>query len=281
MYVKISRDTSKSKICLRVGISLFCLWLMFIITGCNSGDSIKTNDTTKKENIVSSIIGDSYSLYISLPEDYDRSSDSYSVVYLLDGDTYFSAVKQMIYTHVRYHDMNPVILVGIGNSEKRERDYTPTACSDGPSGGGSKNFCDFLKTEIIPYIDSQYRTISNPENRCLVGHSLGGLCSYYALFYYNDVFHKFIAASSSLQWDGGIFFKYEQDYASTHASLPVTLYTTVCTGDYAVNVYQNEMLKRLKDRGYSGLVIYSDTLEGEVHVNSWRSAFDKGLPKLL
>jgi predicted alpha/beta superfamily hydrolase len=280
MNLKFLWDAGMSKIGLKLRICLLGLLIMAIISGCGTGDSIKTNDTTKKESITSSIIGDSYPLYISLPKDYDSNPGTYySVVYLLDGDGYFNETQRMIYDHVGHNDMNPVILVGIGNSEERYRDYSPTANSEYPEGGGSEKFCNFLKTELIPYIDGRYRTITNADGRCLVGHSISGICAYYALFFYNDTFHKFLAASPSLWWDGEIIFKYEADYAASHASLPVVLYSSSATGDYTIPVDLEAMLDRLNK--YSGINIFSDTFEGQLHVNSWRPAFDKGLPLLF
>jgi predicted alpha/beta superfamily hydrolase len=263
-------------------IFLFGLWEILVIAGCNMTDlqNVKTNDTTKKVTISSATVGDTFEIYISLPKGYDSNPGlNYDVVYLLDGDNYFNETQKMIYDYVKDNVMKPVILIGIGNFGKRERDYTPTPDKDWEGSGGCDKFCNFLKTELIPYIDSNYRTIPNPENRCLIGHSLGGLCTYYALFLYNDTFGKFLAASPSLWWDEEIIFRYEQDYAASNASLPAILYTSACTGDYTINVDVEAMLDKLKK--YSGLTVSSNTFEGEGHLYSWRPSFEKGLPLLF
>jgi Predicted hydrolase of the alpha/beta superfamily len=257
-----------------------------MITGCGPTptelQNVKTNDITKKTTITSVIVGDSYPIYIGLPKDYAASpGKSYDVVYLLDGDGYFSKTQQIIDQHVDDADMNPVILVGIGNIDERTRDYTPTSLKDYSGSGGGDKFCNFLKSELIPYIDANYRTNPSPENRCLAGHSLGGLCVYYALFKYIDTFGKFLASSPSLWWDNDITFQYEADYASGHTSMPAALYTCFCTGDYNICPEVEELVKRLKNRNYTGLTVFSHSFEGITHDYSWEPAFDKGLPQLF
>ena len=56
----------------------------------------------------------------------------------------------------------------------RAQDFSPTAIpqSLGGGGGGASVFLDFLEHELIPFIDHTYRT--NPADRGLLGHSMGG-----------------------------------------------------------------------------------------------------------
>lgn len=260
------------------GICLFCFWTVILLAGCQDPRTIHFNDTTKQEVITSAAVGDSFPIYIALPADYYSNQEgSYDVLYLLDGDYYFNETQQMIASYVQNNELKPVILVGIGNTGQRARDYSPTAEVRYPGSGGSAKYASFITTELIPYIDSHYRTIANPENRCLAGHSLGGLFAYYTLFVGNDSFHKIIAASSTLMWDNGIIFQYEADYAASHTTLPVMFYTTVSSGDYTINPYQTEMFNRLQGRNYFGFTLASDSFEGEGHVYSWKPAFEKGL----
>ncbi|MCL6589319.1 MAG: hypothetical protein K6U80_05120 [Firmicutes bacterium] len=283
MQFNFLREFNIQKIAFIIGICIFLL-MTVILTGCYVEDprAIHLNQTTKQVMIDSTFVGDTFPIYISLPQDYyDNPGIFYDVVYLLDGDWYFTETQKMICSHVANNEMRPVILVGIGNSAQRNRDYTPTNVIDYPITGGGPKFAAFIKDELIPYIDFNYRTVANPANRCLAGHSLGGLFAYYALFFYNDTFNKIIAASSYLCWDNGVTFQYEADFAGSHTALPVMFYTTICTGDYSLNPYQNEMLKRLKSRNYAGFILLSDSFEGDSHIYSWKPSFDNGLTRFF
>ncbi|MBD3338667.1 MAG: hypothetical protein GF353_06150 [Candidatus Lokiarchaeota archaeon] len=55
------------------------------------------------------------------------------------------------------------------------------------------NFADYFIKDVIDYVDSNYRTISNKKNRALVGPSMGGYGALYLLFNYP---HKFNSVAS-------------------------------------------------------------------------------------
>ncbi len=68
----------------------------------------------------------------------------------------------------RSGDTPPAIVVGI-KSEERMKDFTPTQVNEVPMSGGAESFLHFLKKELMPYIDKQYR---NNSFRVLEGHSM-------------------------------------------------------------------------------------------------------------
>jgi len=57
-------------------------------------------------------------------------------------------------------------------------------------------FLDFLEHELIPFIDRTYRT--NPADRGLLGHSMGGKFALYALEQRPAPFQRIVAASPAL-----------------------------------------------------------------------------------
>ena len=80
-----------------------------------------------------------------------------------------------------------MIVVGI-KSQQRVRDSSPTHSLFGPSGaeekiyevsGGADDFLSFIKTELIPHIDSTYST---SDYRVFTGYSFTGLPIVHALF---------------------------------------------------------------------------------------------------
>ena len=81
----------------------------------------------------------------------------------------------------------------------RERDYTISKLKDREMSGGGENFLKFLKTELITFVDSEYRT--NPEERILNGYSYGGLFTMYAFLIEHNLFNGYIAGSPYLAND--------------------------------------------------------------------------------
>jgi len=153
-----------------------------------------------------------YSLYI--PPSYDQPSRfprRYPVLYLLDGETYFASVVsivQLLATGVNGTWALPeMIVVGV-HSTNRRRDFTPTRITRDPYGGplppgwdvtgGNPRFHEFLIDELIPRIDSAYRTAGY---RAYVGHSLGGLSVLNALYNRPETFNAYVAIDPTLWMD--------------------------------------------------------------------------------
>jgi predicted alpha/beta superfamily hydrolase len=74
-----------------------------------------------------------------------------------------------------------MIIIGIINVD-RNRDYTPTYAPNQkgglefPTSGKAEKFLEYLKSELFPYIESNYKT---QPYRILAGWSLGGLFTVY------------------------------------------------------------------------------------------------------
>jgi len=138
-----------------------------------------------------------------------------------------------------------VITIGIGypGASQRNRDYTI----------GFMSFYQFLKDELIPYIDEEYNT--DPYNRTLFGHSYGGICALFTMFQYldcNDIlFNNIIAASPSIWWpDGNLAYTRESWLYSNTIILPVNLYMTVGSLEATMVDDFNKMQNVLDGRNY-------------------------------
>ena len=242
----------------------------------------------------SRVVGDSFQLYVALPQQYETDSGSrYPVVYLLDANWNFEPVRDLVRSLVSDGQMEPVILVSVcpvqalqggygGTAPARCRDLTPTAVATYPGSGHAEEFAGFLRSELIPYVDATYRTRPTADHRCLVGHSLAGLFTWYATLRLNDVVHRFVPASASLYWDAHVMLEYEVAYAREHADLPVRVYSTVSTGEGPDMVKdRDEWVDRLRSRGYPGLRIQTATYVGIEHNQSSGPAFREGLAELF
>ncbi len=167
-----------------------------------------TLSDTEQRTITSSKIGQRYDLFISLPENYRTSKQSYPVLYVLDG-WHFSLMAFIQNNNIYSQRMAPVIMVNIGHSPAsdamnlRTRDFTPARIPNWPNSGGGPAFLDFLEHELIPFIDRTYRT--NTSDRGLLGHSLGGSFALYALEQRPALFQRVVAVSPAMSLDSVIF----------------------------------------------------------------------------
>lgn len=125
----------------------------------------------------SKVLNEELYIDVALPTGYESSDAKYPVLYLLDGTDNLGHVIGSTEVLTRTGSIPPSIIVGINNTN-RIRDFTPSSVDDVPYSGGGPKFLKFISSELIPYIESHYRT--HPY-RVLEGHSLGGLFTAYTL----------------------------------------------------------------------------------------------------
>lgn len=165
-------------------------------------------DTPPTLRLFSKAVNDSFSVFVALPAGYRaKKANSLSVVYLLDANMYFDALAVFL----KEQKIRNKILVGIGYRDAaemdslRNRDYTVPG-NDGSSlcGGGSR-FLSFINEELIPCIGKKYGT--EKSSRTLMGHSLGGYFTIYALQQdlagRSQAFNNYVAPSPSLEYHQG------------------------------------------------------------------------------
>jgi len=146
--------------------------------------------------LTSDHLGQSRSVTVTLPASYpDQTDFDYPVLYLLDGETnreHASAVTAFL---AETGVMPEVILVGIPAGATRSQDYLPPASAEGNSGGRGDAFVDFMESELIPFIEREYR--AGPF-RMISGHSFGGLLVTYTAFMRPGLFDVHLAQSPYL-----------------------------------------------------------------------------------
>jgi len=146
----------------------------------NSEIRIGVNHTIK-----SSILNQDRTIQIYTPDDYAESDRKYPVLYVLDGQEYFLhgiAYQNML----RFRDKSPeFIIVGITTDRKKRRDLFYKS---------SNQFIGFLEAELIPYIDSNYRTQKEDE-RLFFGWEMAAGLGFEILAERNALFSGFFLAS--------------------------------------------------------------------------------------
>jgi predicted alpha/beta superfamily hydrolase len=93
-----------------------------------------------------------------------------------------------------------------------------------PSGDAA-NFHKFIKDELIPLIEHEYR--ADPARRILAGHSYGGLFAAYVLFETPDLFDTLIVGSPTLSYGNRLTFQREEAFAKENKKLAAKVYLFV------------------------------------------------------
>jgi predicted alpha/beta superfamily hydrolase len=237
---------------------------------------------TQLRHLHSAATGRDYDIYVYLPTDYARNTAwRYPVLYLLDGQWDFKLLMS-IQGGLLYDRFVPqVMVVGITYSGTnpdynalRAADYTTAAVRNTPGSGGAPRFLAFLKNELIPFVESSYRT--DPTRRALMGSSFGGLFTLYALFSDPGLFAGYVAGSPAVTFADRDAFAAEAAFAATHRQLPVRLFIAV--GDQeALAAPVREFMGIVRGRSYGGLTLETRVIEGERHSGNKPEAFNRGL----
>lgn len=253
---------------------------------------------------------------IWLPEDYSEDK-KYNVLYMHDGQMLFDStttwnkqewmVDEWASTLMSNGKTKDVIVVGIYNiADIRWQDLFPQKAynfisedekSQLKSIAGSKdfklngdNYLKFLVEELKPVIDSRYSVYKDEEHTFVMGSSMGGLMSMYAISEYPKVFGG--AACISTHWVGAMpmennpcpdaIFKYME------ANLPQAgqhkLYFDY--GNKTLDEHYPQYAPRvdtiLKQKGYTEDNAKNLFFEGTDHSeNSWNARLDQPLLFLL
>jgi enterochelin esterase-like enzyme len=155
---------------------------------------------------------DKRNLIVYVPPGYNKHPDrTYPVLYLQDGQNLFDPrtsfipgqtweVREHADAAIRAGEVEPLIIVGIYNTDRRLAEYTHER--DSRLGGGeAAQYGLTLTREILPFIASQYRVRADRDSTGLGGSSLGGLVSLYLGLRYATLFGKLALLSPSVWWN--------------------------------------------------------------------------------
>jgi predicted alpha/beta superfamily hydrolase len=265
---------------------------------------------SEAQTLYSKSVGQEYRILTALPKDYAESNDRYPVLYVLDADMAFATVTDMVRSapwgralgilgsNPFYRYVPSLIVVGIGYPvtwfdqprlwwSLRTRDQTPTENLDDAlglrmeetSGGNAGKFLRFIRDELIPHVNSKYRTDTN--NSTIVGHSGGGLFALYVLFNQPETFKRYVASSPSLWWDKKVMFEYEREYASKHTELPAKLWLSAGSLEATIASDLKRLVEILEQRKYRGLELESRVFEDEDHISVWGTAICRGISSVF
>jgi uncharacterized protein len=173
----------------------------------------------------SKILNEQKTIVVIPPYNYkDRPDEKFPVVYVLDpGNNLFATFGIVNYYSDMLKIMPRMIIVGIVSND-RERDYLPKPSIEQPTGGGADNFLRFINSELVPLIDSTYP--ANSE-RCIIGHSAGGLFAIYALENQPELFNSFICIDPSLWYDDHSCVKKMPDFLKNNKDIKKSIFISL------------------------------------------------------
>jgi predicted alpha/beta superfamily hydrolase len=153
----------------------------------------------------SRIVGEERTVFISVPASYTRGTQRYPVLYLTDAQWQFDQSRTSAAFLARNGLIPEIIIVGVANSDRTHDLYATKAdfkrngrTIPFPTSGNADQFLEFLEKELIPWIESTYRTA---PLRILAGHSAGGNFALHTMRVRPQLFQAIIAASPWLAWD--------------------------------------------------------------------------------
>lgn len=254
-------------------------------TVCSQEIMKSTNDLqktgTETLTFASKVNSKTYKLYINLPNSYAiDTTKTYPVFYKLDGQWSFTSVVSSYYAQQYDGYVPEIIIVGISYGGEnpnydslRATDFTPTVNPYIANSGGAALFQQVLADEIIPIIDSTYRT--DKVNRALAGTSFGGLFTHYCLFTKPELFNAYLITNPSFWWDGDYVYTLEKQFAQNHKNINARVLYSSGEFDAVNNVVK--MFNQINNHKYNGLSIDFKILEGMGHAGSKAESHAKGL----
>jgi len=217
-------------------------------------------------------------IWIYLPEGYSDSDKRYPVIYMHDGQNLFDNstsfagewnVDETTDSLIK-SGVNKAIIIGIDNGGKfRIDEYTPFYNKEYGGGYGSK-YMNFVVKTLKPFIDNNYRTLSDRNNTSIMGSSLGGLISFYGILKYKKIFSKAVIMSPSFWFSNKIYFI--PNYSSRYPLQFLFIAGDSESETMVSNIYK--MTDKLKAKKYPQESYKVEIVKGGKHNEKlWRSKF--------
>lgn len=262
--------------------------------------SIREGHIDRMANVVSKFVT-SRNVDVWLPPGYDGTVRC-PVIYMQDGQALFDPslvfskkswnMAETTAALIRDGKIPPTILVGIWNTGTlRHSEYFPEKVlpfvpeemrekfvrlnlNGKPS---ADNYLRFIVQELKPAIDAKYATLHDKKHTIVMGSSMGGIISLYAICEYPDIFGA--AGCMSTHWPGFLernssiplaTFIYLQGHLPSSADHRIYCDRGTATLDALYPEAQSFVDLLFRDKGYDGKNYKTLVFQGDDHTeNSW------------
>lgn len=280
-------------------------------------------EPVKSSQVVSAGTLESYPLFPSkvieprnvtvwLPQDYVLGEPC-DVLYMHDGQMLFDAnvtwnhqewqVDEVLGRLVEQGMARRCIVVGVDNTSNRLFDYFPTRSFEAVprekrldvdlTKFKGDEYLQFLVQELKPFIDRRYKPLTSMEHTFVMGSSMGGLISLYAMCEYPQVFGGAVCMSThvsmmfpdpsfdSSAWCDG-FRKYVEENMPSPATHLLYMDRGTVELDGSYGPAQSMMDAMLKRHGWDDTHFVSRVFDGHKHMETyWAERLDQPLLFIL
>jgi len=223
-------------------------------------------------------------IWIFLPSSYENSSQKYPVIYMHDGQNLFDdklayggewGVDESLNRLSKEKKLD-FIVIGIENGgAERISEYSPWDLSKYNAKAEGEAYVNFIIETLKPYVDDNYRTLSDRNSTAIMGSSLGGIISHYAALKHPEIFGKSVVFSPS-------FSLYPQflDFTEEHARIKNSKMYFMAGDQESANMVNdmNTIVEVMLNAGFPKTNIKSKIVVGGEHNESlWKNEFQNAI----
>jgi len=193
----------------------FIILMVLILTACQNNKesyragSVQSNVIVLEQKFEINGLNRERQIRIYLPQDYYESDQKFPVVYMHDGQNLFDdstsyAVEWGVDERLNQLAVTSafkLIVVGIDHGDEKRLDEMSIWESRGNGKAEGEEYLKFIVNQVKPFIDSTYRTLPDRDKTTIIGSSMGGFISLYAIYRYPEVFGKAGIFSATLYTD--------------------------------------------------------------------------------
>jgi enterochelin esterase-like enzyme len=273
---------------------LLTILLITLLSSCQQKQTVRQGSAKEQfryYNNVESKYVKPRNVEVWLPAGYD-STKAYPVLYMHDGQNVFNpetsytkidwGVDEVMDSLVAAGKVRPAIVVGIWNTNLRINEYMPDVELNAEQqaemkkmspeeGILSRQYLRFIVEELKPFIDSTFHTLPDRDHTFIMGSSMGGLISLYAVCSYPEVFGA--AACLSTHWPalGGVTLSYIEKGLPDPATHRFYFDHGTATLDSLYEPFQQKANEIFTHAGYGDGNYMSRKFEGAEHSEkAWR-----------
>ncbi len=243
-------------------LSIFCVLLTVTATSFIGREATAQTQSTdivlgQALTLNSKTFGRDVPVQVYVPNSYATGSTRYPVLYVLNSYpfTFTCGTVELLAGNMETPEM---IVVGV---PPFDRGYVPTPFEERGEGPTPVDLSiRFLKEELIPFVDKNYRTNTY---RILHGHSVGGLFTMYTLFNHPEMFTAYLAGSPWFQTLNQYWLKNIEKMAKVRNLDGKFLHMTVGNQEtqLTIDTYR-ELEKWMNAQSLGGLIWKSERVEG-------------------